>query len=264
MQGMMKKIPIELLVPNPFQPRLVFAKNELQELAESIKSTGLLQPILVRKLGSQSKYEIIAGERRWRALQWLGLMEVTCIVCDYNDQQIAEAAIIENIHRVDLNPIEEARAYQRLINEFALEHQAIADVVGKSRQKISNLLRLLKLDKQIQEMIMEGIFSEGHAKALLSAPLSYQLKLAHRCVAEQWSVRRLEQEIRKCQHTRAVPSRSTDTVWLEQQLSEYLKTPVSIAWQPGRGKLTIDFFSLAGLDGILQQMGYTTDTVTES
>src|SRR5579872_972310 len=193
------QISIDLLIRGKYQPRRHFDPTQLQELADSIKTTGgLLQPIVVRPLGN-NQYEIVAGERRWRAAQLAGLSEISCLVSQYTDEQALQASIIENINRADLNPIEEAQAYQRLIDEFAYVHDEVAAAVGKQRSSITNALRLLKLDVKIQDYLITGKLSEGHGKILASLTRLQQLELAERCIQKNWSVRKIELEARKLQ-----------------------------------------------------------------
>ena len=173
-----------------YQPRVQFEPVKLQELADSIKNAGLLQPIVVRPV-SDHQYEIIAGERRWRATQLAGLDEINCLVREFNDEQAAEAATIENIARVDLNPIEEAKAYQRLIDEFRYVHEEIAATVGKSRTAITNSLRLLKLDSRVQKLIIQGDLSEGHAKILVTLDPIDQFAIAKKAIQYRWSARKI-------------------------------------------------------------------------
>ena len=193
----LQQIGIDLLVRGKYQPRQHFDPIKLQELADSIKSTGgLLQPIVVRPIGA-NKYEIVAGERRWRAAQLAGLTDISCLVYPYSDEQTLQASIIENISRADLNPIEEAQAYQRLIDEFLYLHEEVAASVGKSRTAITNSLRLLKLDARVQKLLIMGDLSEGHGKILAGLPPHQQYELAERCVQKGWNVRKIEAEVKK-------------------------------------------------------------------
>src|SRR5215208_3302358 len=195
----LKYLDIDMLTRGRYQPRQEFDPEKLQELADSIKSTdGLLQPIVVRPIAN-NRYEIVAGERRWRAAQLAKLTEVSCLVFEYSDEQALQAAIVENISRTDLNPIEEARAYQRLIDEFHYLHEEVAASVGKSRVAITNSLRLLKLDPLIQNYLIKGQLTEGHGKILASLSLLHQISLANLCVEKVWNVRKLELEAKKLQ-----------------------------------------------------------------
>ena len=189
-------IAISDVEPNPFQPRKHFDEEALATLADSIRELGVLQPILVRK--SESGYEIIAGERRWRASKRVGLTSIPALIKDVNDAVSLEQAIVENIQRSDLNPLEESAAYQQLLEEFELTHEQVAKRVGKSRATISNTLRLLQLPPSIQKMIRESKLSMGHARALLGTPnRELQESLAKKAVAEGWSVRAMEEAVRE-------------------------------------------------------------------
>lgn len=198
----LQQIPIDLLVRGKYQPRQHFDPEKLQELADSIQSTGgLLQPIVVRP-ALDGRYEIVAGERRWRAAQLANLPDISCMVCQYTDEQALQAAIVENISRADLNPIEEAKAYQRLIDDFNYLHEEVAASVGKSRAVITNTLRLLKLAPTVQTLLINGDLSEGHGKILASLTPEQQMILAERCVQKGWNVRRIEAEAKKIQQMR--------------------------------------------------------------
>lgn len=190
----LQQIAIDLLVRGKYQPRQHFDPEKLRELADSIISTGgLLQPIVVRPT-ADSKYEIVAGERRWRAAQMAGLADVSCLVCQYSDDQALQAAIVENISRADLNPVEEAQAYQRLIDEFQYLHEEVAASVGKSRTAITNSLRLLKLDPRVQQYLITGQLTEGHGKILAGLAPHHQIDLAERAQKNGWNVRKMELE----------------------------------------------------------------------
>lgn len=248
-------IPIENLVRGEFQPRLHFDKAALVELAESIKSLGLIQPITVRPIGSDL-YEIVAGERRWRASQLAGLHAVSCIIYHYSDEEAARAATIENLQRQDLNPIEEAQAYQRLIDDFHYTHEKIAETLGKSRTKVSNSLRLLTLDDRVKRYLMEGALSEGHGKVLISVATSSQLKLSEKCIAQAWSVRKLEQEIKKLQEKITIRKIDPNLVQLENLVTDQLATEVK--FEPddsGSGWMKIRYYDLETLEGIFSKMG---------
>lgn len=248
-------IPIENLQRGEFQPRHHFDKTALEELADSIKSLGLIQPITVRPIGKE-RYEIVAGERRWRACQLAGLKTVPCIIYQYNDEEAARAATIENLQRQDLNPVEEAKAYQRLIDEFHYTHEKIAETLGKSRTKVSNSLRLLTLDHRVQKLLMEGVLSEGHGKVLLSAPLSLQVKIAEKCAIQAWSVRKLEQEIKKAQEKNQVANKDPNMTRLENLVTAQLAAEVKFeAEETGSGWMKIRYYDLETLEGIFQKMG---------
>ncbi len=246
-----------LLRPNRYQPRTRMDPASIEELAESIKSQGVLQPILVRLL--DDGYEIIAGERRWRAAQLAGLKEVPVVVRDVDDNAAMAIALIENIQREDLNPLEEASGIQRLIDEFSMTHESAGKAVGRSRSAVSNLLRLLSLEKPVQELLMSGSIDMGHARALLAVAGSRQLELAQRIVALRLSVREAEQLVSKgiptSKRIKRAARKDRDIAALEESLSEILGTMVTIRHQiNGRGKLTIDYADLDQLDSILARL----------
>jgi ParB family chromosome partitioning protein len=255
----LQHIAIDLLTRGKYQPRQQFDADKLQELADSIKSTdGLLQPIVVRPLGNQ-RYEIVAGERRWRAAQLAGLSEVSCLVFDYTDEQALQASIIENISRADLNPIEEAKAYQRLIDEFHYLHEEIAASVGKSRTAITNSLRLLKLDSRVQIFLIEGKLSEGHGKILASLPAHEQMDLAERCVQKDWNVRKIESEVKKRQHASntSEPFSDANIQRLEMALSEHVGNRVQVEYEDrGGGYVRIRFNNIDELEGHFERIGF--------
>jgi ParB family chromosome partitioning protein len=250
----LQHLPVEQLVRGRYQPRQQFGEIELNELAESIRTTnGLLQPIIVRRVGEQ--YEIIAGERRWHAAIQAGLEEVPCIIKHYSDQQALEAAIIENVNRVDLNPVEEAHAYERLMEEFDYTHEQIAQAVGKSRTKITNTLRLLKLDGRVQQALMDGDLSEGHGKILASLPFPQQNEFANKVINSGWSVRKLEQEVKKAPLVQSQQKDSNLTA-LERALSDHVGCKVRINCEETAGKLEINFHNLDVLEGLFAKMGF--------
>jgi ParB family chromosome partitioning protein len=255
----LQHISIDLLVRGKYQPRQHFDPEKLQELANSIKTTdGLLQPIVVRPQGKY--YEIIAGERRWRAAQLAGLGEVGCLVSYYTDEQALQASIIENINRADLNPIEEAKAYQRMITEFNYLHDEVAASVGKHRTVITNSLRLLKLDPRVQTLLITKELSEGHGKILASLDTSQQISLAELCVQKNWNVRKLETEVKKLQQ----PTTSDDSPFsdanmkrLEVALSEHIGNNVQIECEnKGGGFVRIRFNNVDELEGHFQRIGF--------
>ncbi|HEX4045997.1 MAG TPA: ParB/RepB/Spo0J family partition protein [Gammaproteobacteria bacterium] len=253
-------ISIDLLVRGQYQPRQHFDPEKLQELAESIKSTsGLLQPIVVRPL-KDNRYEIVAGERRWRAAQLAGLSEVSCLVYPYTDEQALQASIVENISRADLNPIEEAQAYQRLIDEFHYLHEEVAASVGKSRTVITNCLRLLKLDTRVQKMLIESKLSEGHGKILAGLTIPQQLMLAEQCVQKGWNVRKLELEAKKLHQTEQEinhPYSDANVKHLENALSKHIGNRVEIAYEnQGGGYLRIRFNNIDELEGHFDKIGF--------
>ncbi|MBA3660282.1 MAG: ParB/RepB/Spo0J family partition protein [Gammaproteobacteria bacterium] len=252
-------LPIEQLTRGKYQPRQYFDPEKLQELADSIKSTGgLVQPIVVRMIKDQC-YEIVAGERRWRAAQLAGLDEISCLVCEYTDEQALQAAIIENISRADLNPIEEAQAYQRLIDEFQYLHEEIAASVGKSRAAITNSLRLLKLEPSIQVYLIQGELTEGHGKILASLPTHQQLALAERAVRYGWNVRKVETEAKKLNPPTIPESNYSDAniKHLEVALTEHVGNKVHIECeQQGGGFVRIRFNNIDELEGHFVKIGF--------
>lgn len=252
---------IDQLIRGKYQPRRHFDPVQLQELADSIKTTGgLLQPIVVRPI-TKHQYEIVAGERRWRAAQLAGLSEVSCLVSYYTDEQALQAAIIENINRTDLNPIEEAQAYQRLIEEFDYFHEEVAAAVGKNRTTITNALRLLKLDERVQALLISGELSEGHGKILAGLPHSQQFSLAEQCIQKNWSVRRIETEIKKRENAQSADSIYSDPnlKQLENALSDHLGNQVNIDYEErGGGYVKIRFNNIDELEGHFQRIGFKT------
>lgn len=260
----LQSLSIDQLIRGKYQPRKHFEQEQLQELADSIKSTqGLLQPIVVRP-STNGKFEIVAGERRWRAAQLAGLTEVSCLVSHYSDEQALQAAIIENISRADLNPIEEAQAYQRLIDEFNYLHEEVAAAVGKSRAKITNALRLLKLHPEVQNLLISGQLSEGHGKILAALPENHQLLLAERCIAKNWSVRKIELEAKKLQQApnQDGPYSDANIKNLENALSDHVGNQVKIDCEDrGGGYLVIRFNNIDELEGHFDRIGFKTEDV---
>ncbi len=251
---------IDQLVRGKYQPRQHFDPVQLQELAESIKTTGgLLQPIVVRPL-PDGRYEIVAGERRWRAAQLAELTEVSCLVSLYTDEQALQAAVIENINRSDLNPIEEAHAYQRLIDEFHYLHEEVAAAVGKSRTSITNILRLLKLDERVQALITSGQLSEGHGKILAGIPAMHQYALADQSIQKNWSVRKIEAEVKKLLQPREQltnPYSDPNVKRLEMALADHLGNQVAIEYEErGGGSLKVRFNNIDELEGHFQRLGF--------
>jgi ParB family chromosome partitioning protein len=252
------KVRISQIEPNREQPRKMFDEDALIELSESIKQYGVLQPLLVQK--KDNYYEIIAGERRWRAAKLAGIKEIPVVIKDYSDQEVMEIALIENIQREDLNPIEEARAYQRLIKDYRLKQDEVAEKVSKSRAAITNSLRLLKLDKRVQEMVMEGRLSNGHARTIISIEDGdKQYALAQRIFDEKLSVREVEKLMREMDKPEKTPKElpENDFVYrdLEEKLSKSLGTQVSIKNKKNnKGKIEIQYFSQAELERIIDAL----------
>ena len=257
-QAELKQLPVEFLQRGVYQPRRDFDQSALEELSNSIRSQGLIQPIVVRPL--QEGYEIIAGERRWRAAQLAGMDQVPCLIRKMSDEQAAAVTTIENIQREDLNPIEEAQSYQRLINEFSYQHDEVAAIVGVSRVKVSNTLRLLKLDDRIKDLLIKKKLSHGHGRSLAGLTVAAQLSLADKCIAEAWSVRRLEKECQRLQNKQQAAiqtGKDPDIVHLEQKVSEQFGAEVKLdpdADQKG-GWMKIRYFDPDTLAGLLDKIG---------
>ncbi len=246
-------LPVESLVPGKYQPRTHMDTEALAELAESIRSQGLMQPILARAVPG-GRYEIIAGERRWRASQLAGLKEVSVLVREVPDEAALKMALIENIQRENLNPLEEAQGLHRLIQEFSMTHQTAAESVGRSRVAVTNLLRLLQLAKPVQSLLMGGDLDMGHARALLPLTHARQVDAAHEIARRGLSVREAERlATRMLKPAASAPQqRDRDVVRLEEELSDRLAASVHIrANRKGSGRLTIEFANLEQLDGIL-------------
>lgn len=260
LKPILQHLSIDQLVRGQYQPRQHFDPVQLQELAESIKTTGgLLQPIVVRPLKT-GQFEIIAGERRWRAAQLAEMHEISCLVSHYTDEQALQASIIENINRTDLNPIEEANAYQRLIDEFHYLHEEIAATVGKSRTKITNALRLLKLDERVQAFIISGQLSEGHGKILAGIPTTQQYSLAEQCIQKNWSVRKIESEAKKIVQPAENnnPYSDPNLKRLEMALTDHLGNQVNIEYEErGGGAIKLRFHNIDELEGYFQRLGFT-------
>ena len=250
------KVRISQVEPNKEQPRKYFDEDALIELSESIKQYGVLQPLLVQK--KDNYYEIIAGERRWRAAKLAGVKEIPIVIKDYSDQEVMEIALIENIQREDLNPIEEAQAYQRLIKDYRLKQDEVAEKVSKSRAAITNSLRLLKLDKRVQEMVMEGKLSNGHARTIISIEDGdKQYAIAQKIFDEKLSVREVEKLMREQDKKGKQPKElpENDFVYrdLEEKLSKSLGTQVTIKNKSNnKGKIEIQYYSQSELERILE------------
>ncbi|WFE69427.1 ParB/RepB/Spo0J family partition protein [Thiomicrospira sp. R3] len=253
-----EKLPLEHIRQGTYQPRQRFDQDALLELAESIKSQGLVQPIIVKWV-SEHQYELIAGERRWRAAQMAGLETLPAIVREVDDQQNLAMAVIENIQRENLGPLEEAQAFARLIKDFDLTQQAVAEIVGRSRVAVTNALRLLKLPELIQAWLQDGMLSMGHARALLSLPENQQLQIAQKAIDQAWSVRQIEQAVNKIEQGKPleVKERAIDpnVLALQDKLSAQLGAKVKInQGAKGRGRLEISYSDLDELDGILSKI----------
>jgi len=256
----LRNLPVERLKPGKYQPRTHMDQDSLAELAASIKAQGVMQPILVRAVNNTpgaERYEIVAGERRWRASQLAGLAEVPVLVRSIPDEQALAMALIENIQRENLNPLEEAQGLQRLIDEFGLTHQQAADAVGRSRPAASNLLRLLQLTAAVQELLMSGKLDMGHARALLPLTGAQQVAIAQRIVQKGLSVREAEQLVQQIVNP---PKKAADKpvdrdlLRLEEDLADGLGANVQIRTnRKGAGKVTIEFNSLEQLDGLISR-----------
>ncbi len=254
-----RSLPIDLVQRNPGQPRKHFDENDLTDLANSIKAHGVLQPILVRPI-ADGRYEIVAGERRWRAAQRAGLHSIPAVVRELNEVEVVEIAIVENVQRTDLNPIEEAQGFQALIDRFGRTQQEIADAVGKSRPHIANMLRLLALPDDLQEMVRDGRLSSGHARAILTAP--DPRGLAQRAISEGLNVRdveRLAQQAKDEKHgprasVVAAEAKSADTRALEQSLSNALGLEVTITDKNGAGEVKVSYKTLEQLDDVIRRL----------
>jgi len=257
----LRTVGVELLQRGKYQPRVDMHNESLEDLADSIRAQGVVQPILVRPVGAGG-YEIIAGERRWRAAQLAGLQEVPVVVREMDDRAAIAVALIENIQRENLNPLEEARALERLIGEFDMTHQQAAEAVGRSRTAVSNLLRLLELGEVATAMVQRGELEMGHARALLALDGRRQAEAAHQVVNHALSVRATERLVKKLlaeasagPAKAAAARRDPDLVHLEQGLSDRIGAPVQVQHnQKGKGRLIINYNSLDELDGILEHI----------
>ena len=256
-----RNLPVDRLKPGKYQPRTHMDESSLGELAASIRAQGVMQPILVRAIDNTpgaERYEIVAGERRWRAAQLAELSEVPVLVRSIPDEQALAMALIENIQRENLNPLEEAQGLQRLIDEFGLTHQQAADAVGRSRPAATNLLRLLQLTAAVQEMLMTGKLDMGHARALLPVPGAQQVALAQRIVQKGLSVREAERLVQQLLTPPKTPTEKAidrDLLRLQEELSDGLGANVAIrSNKKGAGKVTIDFSSLDQLDGLISRL----------
>lgn len=253
----LRMLKVNQLQPGKYQPRSYMDDEALQTLAASIKTQGIMQPILVRELAAD-KYEIIAGERRWRASQLAGLEEVPVLVREIADEAALAMALIENIQRENLNPLEEAIGIKRLIDEFSMTHEKAAEAVGRSRVAVSNLLRLLTLSKPVQDLLMKNALDMGHARALVGLESGQQVMLANRIVSEQLSVREVEQAVKAKQTSvkpKAKKATNYDVLELQERLSQTLGTSVSISSKSDTaGVLKINYSHLDQLDEIIAKL----------
>ena len=257
-EEILRLLPVEQIMRSRYQPRLNIRQERLQELADSIRSQGLVQPIVVRAAVA-GRYELIAGERRWRAAQLAGLAEVPALVREVSDQVAMAIALIENIQREDLNPLEEAQALKRLIEEFTMTHQQAAETIGRSRAAVTNLLRLLELGEEVRQLVQDEQLEMGHARALLPLPPALQQELARQVVRRGLSVRETEAWVKRLQNgpdaATAGRALDPDVRRLQEELSTHLGTRVLVQHSPsGKGRLVIHYHTLDELDGILNRV----------
>ena len=263
-----RMIPIERIHSNPNQPRRTFTQDQLNELADSIKAKGVIQPIIVRKIkGTGADYEIVAGERRWRASQIAQLHEVPVVIRDYTDTEVIEVAIIENIQRAELNPVEEAAGYRQLMDRFGHTQEKLSEALGKSRSHIANLMRLLNLPEEVQELLKDGSLSAGHARALITS--DHPVELARKVVAGGLSVRDTEKLVKRAAQGDPTPkpaaapssktSKDADTIALEGDLSAALRMKVLVDHDLGKesGKIVIKYDTLDQLDDLCRILSST-------
>src|SRR3954462_4076611 len=265
-EGALKSIPVRQITRNPFQPRQEFNADELSELQESIRASGLLQPITVRRRTGRDGFELIAGERRLRAAKSLGWKEIPAIIKEIDDPTLLTLALVENLQRADLNPIEESEGYHQLADEFGLTQQQIAETVGKDRTTISNMLRLLQLPDQARRLLQEGHLTMGHAKVLLGLENAEQIvDLANAIVAEGLTVREIERRLRevagpregkKAGRPRAVDRQPAEARRIEDRLRRYLQTDVVLrVGADNKGAFSVQFYSADDLQRVLDRMG---------
>jgi len=251
------KLPVDRIRPGKYQPRTRMGEEALAELAASIKAQGLMQPVLVRPV-DRDRYELIAGERRWRAAQMAGLLEIPALVREVADESALAMSLIENIQRENLNPMEEAAGLQRLVDEFRMTHEQAADAVGRSRSATTNLLRLLRLAKPVQAMVMDGVLEMGHARAVLALDGARQIEAANRVAARGLSVREAEALVAamlRGHGARRAARVDRDLARLEEEVSGRLGTTVEIrAGRQGKGKVIVHYSSLDHLDQLLKKL----------
>lgn len=260
-QDRLRDLPLDLITPGPYQPRSVFDPARLEELAESIRHQGVIQPVVVRATGDD-QYQLIAGERRWRAAQLAGVERIPAIIRDVPDEIAIAMALVENIQRENLNPIEEAGALKRLVTEFQMTHQEAGEAVGRSRSAVSNLLRLLELSEEVRELVDARHLEMGHARALLSLDAALQARAAREVVARDLSVRETENLVRRMKNP---PQKhhavlDPDIRILQDALAEKLCAKVKLTHNAkGKGKVVISYNSADELEGILEQLGLKAD-----
>lgn len=266
--GGLEEVPVASIRPNPYQPRGHFDEEDLASLADSIREVGVLQPVLVRPVSDG--YELIAGERRWRAARRVGLQAIPALVRTTDDATTLEHALVENLHRSDLKPLEEAGAYQQLIEDFHLTHEEVAARVGRSRAAVTNMLRLLQLPPAVQRLLQEGRLDMGHARALLGTPdRAFQEQLARRAASEDLSVRAIEEAVRARQELEAGPGadaaaapdalarrrlRPPGLLELEELLGDHLETRVGVSMGAKRGRVVIEFSDLEDLERLYKRI----------
>jgi ParB family chromosome partitioning protein len=262
--GGLEQVPVSAISPNQYQPRAHFDEEELTSLAESIRAVGVLQPVLVRPKGDGT-YELIAGERRWRASRRVGLQTIPALIRETDDTAALEQALVENVHRSDLNPMEEAAAYQQLIEDFSMTHEQVATRVGRSRASVSNTLRLLQLPPAVQVMVRDRALDMGHARALLASPdRGFQEQLAKRAATEGLSVRAVEDAVREHggesgaapapKPGTTVTNRPAALLELENLLGDHLDTRVKVTMSGKRGRIVVEFSDLEDLERIYRAM----------
>jgi ParB family chromosome partitioning protein len=255
----LRQLPLDVIRPGRYQPRSVFDEEKLEELASSIRAQGVVQPIVVRSAGD-GEFELIAGERRWRAAQLAEIADIPALVRDVSDEVAVAMSLIENIQREDLNPLEEATALRRLIDEFQMTHQEAADAVGRSRAAVSNLLRLLELVQEVKDMVDVRAIEMGHARALLSLDEELQVQAAREVINKRLSVRETETLVRRLLHPKKSVERRVDPdiLRLQNHLGEALGARVKIQHQAsGKGKLVISYNNADEFDGILERLDLT-------
>ncbi len=259
-KGVLKEIPIEMLHSGTYQPRDTFSEEALESLAKTIEQLGILEPLIVRASPKQNQFEIVAGERRWRAAKRAGLTVVPCLISDYTNEQAAQIALIENTHREALNPIAEAQAMQRLVDEFTYTHDEISLLLGVSRSHVTNLLRLLRLDGRIQHWMRQGHLSEGHGKLLAGTAYEKQYWYAYYAIKKEWSVSTLDNAIKAGEDKKSAASRARKSVQplspLEKQLTEQFGFPLKVAINKNdTGYFRIPFHDRAHMQTILDKLG---------
>ena len=263
-ESALRDIPISDIRSNPYQPRKHFSPTELRELEESLKANGLLQPVAVRPAKNGKGYELIAGERRLRAATSLGWTEIPAVVKDLNDGELLTLALVENLQRFDLNPVEEAEGYERLIREFGYTQQSVAEMVGKDRSTVANAVRILQLPPAVRELLQQGKLSVGQARPLLGLESEKIPALARQIVDEGWSAREVERRVKdiavlpesKRGRPRKEDTRPAEVRSLEQRLRKHLQTDVTITLKAGnRGSLIIDFYSPEDLERVVETIG---------